>query len=156
MFDKNNDLLYKKSLIFSVKLAKSRSSKGWSITRDSIIPLVPKLPYETECDIIAGDMHAKARLNLEPRIFYKSSQKDLIEYLDDLIENNPPERIEIEMLLNKEDVNPIASLNKVNELLRIIDDLTEENKRLISEIEEYKKKNKLINNHLEELSNMLR
>ena len=60
------------------------------------------------------------------------------------------------MLLNKEDVNPIASLNKVNELLRIIDDLTEENKRLISEIEEYKKKNKLINNHLEELSNMLR
>ena len=156
MFDKNNDLLYKKSLIFSVKLAKSRSSKGWSITRDSIIPLVPKLPYETECDIIAGDVHAKARLNLEPRIFYKSSQKDLIEYLDDLIENNPPERIEIEMLLNKEDVNPIASLNKVNELLRIIDDLTEENKRLISEIEEYKKKNKLINNHLEELSNMLR
>ena len=154
MLDNNPGLMYKKSLIFSVKLAKSRTSKGWSISRDSIMPLIPKLPYETECDIIVGDVHAKARLNLEPRIFYKSSQKELIAFLDDLIENDAPERIEIEMLLNKEDVTPILGDN-VNELLSIIDDLTEENNRLKSEIEDYKKNNKLIKNHLEKLSNVL-
>jgi len=151
----NNELRYKKSLIFSVKLAKSRTSKGWSISRDSIMPLIPKLPYETECDIIAGDVRAKARLNIEPRIFYKSSQKELINFLDDLIEEGTSERIEIEMLLNKEDVNPIISVDKINELLTIIEDLTDENNRLISELEDYKNKNKLINNHLKELSDML-
>lgn len=153
--DNNNELIYKKSLIFSVKLAKSRTSKGWSISRDSIMSLIPKLPYETECDIIAGDVHAKARLNLEPRIFYKSSQKELINYLDNLIDNDAPERIEIEMLLNKEDVNPIVSVDKFNELLAIIGDLTEENNRLKSELDDYKNKNKLITNHLDQLSNLL-
>ncbi len=155
MLDNNHELMYKKSLIFSVKLAKSRTSKGWSISRDSIMPLIPKLPYETECDIIAGDVHAKARLNLEPRIFYKSSQKELIGFLDNLIENEAPERIEIEMLLNKENINPIVSIDKVNELLSIINDLTEENVRLKSELEENIRKNKLINNHLIELSKIL-
>lgn len=42
-----------KSLIFSVKFnEKSLTSKGWSIKREFTYDLIPKLPYETECDII--------------------------------------------------------------------------------------------------------
>ena len=111
MLEKNEELMYKKSLIFSVKLASSISSKGWSVTREAILPIIPKLSYETECDIIVDGVHAKARLNLEPRLFYRSTQKELIKSLEKLIEEGKSERIEVEMLLNQQ--NPYdVQINK--------------------------------------------
>lgn len=155
MLDNNQELWSKKSLVFSVKLAKSISSKGWSVSRDSALPLIPKLPYETECDIVVGDIRAKAHLNIVPRIFYNSSQKELVNYLEELIKEDDHERIEIEMLLNQEEKNPIISIDKFNELLAIIDDLKTENERLNSELSDYKQKNRLISENLQELSSLL-
>ena len=158
MYSGNNGLLYKKSLIFSVKLSHSISSKGWSLSRDSILPLIPKLPYETECDIIIDGIHAKARLNLSPRIFFNSSQKELIDYLNNLIEGENTERIEIEMLLNKknnDEILDVESEKYIDTLLDEIINLKNENKKLESIISIYQEEFKKIEDILSRLSSDL-
>lgn len=158
MYCENNSLMYKKSLIFSVKLSNSISSKGWSITRDSVLPLIPELPYETECDIIVDEIHAKARFNIGPRIFFKSSQKELIDYLNNLIEEGNKERIEIEMLLNKEnngEILDIKSENYIDALLNEINDLKNENNELKSIISIYQNELKKIEEVSSKLSNLI-
>ena len=90
-----------KELLFSVKFnEKSITSKGWSIKREFTYDLIPKLPYETECDIILDDVKAKARLNIQPRLFYRSDQTELINHIKSLLDENKRDRIEIKMLLN--------------------------------------------------------
>ena len=91
-----------KKLLFSVKFnEKSITSKGWSIKREFTYDLIPELPYETECDIILDGVTAKARLNIQPRLFYRNDQTELINHIKELLDENQEGRIEIEMLLNK-------------------------------------------------------
>ena len=104
-----------KSLIFSVKFnEKSITSKGWSIKREHTYDLIPPMPYEDECDIIFDGVKAKARLNIQPRLFYRNNQVELLNHITHLINEGKEGRIEVEMLLNKHN----ASEN--------IDDLYEE------------------------------
>ena len=101
-----------KSLEFSVKFnEKSITSKGWSIKREFTYDLIPKLPYETECDIVLDGVKAKARLNIQPRLFYRSNQTELVNHIKELLDKNKHDRIKIEMLLNKTgDSNNIEDL----------------------------------------------
>lgn len=114
-------------LIFSVKVGKSYKNRGWSIIRDSTYELIPKLEYEDDCDIIVDGIPAKAKLNLLPRIFYDSSNGELVEHLKDLNEINPDKRVNVEFLLNKETNDNISNLkNIISELNNIIE--TQDNK----------------------------
>lgn len=88
-------------LIFSVKVGKSYKNRGWSIIRDSTFDLIPKLPYEDTCDIIVDGIPTTARLNLLPRIFYTKTD-DIVNHLENLANTNPNGRINVELLLNKE------------------------------------------------------
>ena len=54
----------KDRLIFSVKIGKSYKNRGWAIIRDSTYDLIPKLPYEDNCDIIVDGIPTTAKLNL--------------------------------------------------------------------------------------------
>ena len=95
-----------KSLKFSVKFnEKSISSKGWSIKRECTYDLIPQLPYEEECDIIFDGITAKARLNIQPRLFYRKNQTDLVNHIEHLVSQGKDGRIEVEMLLNKDNAS---------------------------------------------------
>lgn len=87
-------------LIFSVKIGKSYKNRGWSIIRDSTYDLIPKLPYEDECDIIVDGISTTGRLNLLPRIFYDKND-EVVNHLEELANRNPNGRINVELLLNK-------------------------------------------------------
>lgn len=87
-------------LIFSVKIGKSYKNRGWSIIRDSTYDLIPKLPYEDECDIIVDGIPTTGRLNLLPRIFYDKND-EIVNHLEELANRNPNGRINVELLLNK-------------------------------------------------------
>ena len=87
-------------LIFSVKIGKSYKNRGWSIIRDSTYDLIPKLPYEDECDIIVDGISKTGRLNLLPRIFYDKND-EVVNHLEELANRNPNGRINVELLLNK-------------------------------------------------------
>ncbi len=88
------------TLIFSVKIGKSYKNRGWSIIRDSTYDLIPKLPYEDECDIIVDGIPTTGRLNLLPRIFYDKND-EIVNHLEELANRNPNGRINVELLLNK-------------------------------------------------------
>lgn len=120
-------------LIFSVKVGKSYKNRGWSIIRDSTYDLIPKMPYEDECDIIVDGIPTTAKLNLLPRIFYTKTD-NVVEHLEKLAKKDPNDRINVELLLNRDvgDNQNIEELN--NELLN----LKEENSKLISDISELK------------------
>lgn len=146
MVDDNYSLRYHKSLIFSGKLENAISNRGWSVSREVILPILPKLSYEEECDIIVEGVQAKARLNLEPRLFFRLSQKELVKCLEDLINGENPERVEVEILLNQENDD-----DKIKDFLDTISKLEKENEKLKSELLAYQEKNKMIVDNLEEL-----
>ena len=91
-------------LIFSVKVGKSYKNRGWSIIRDSTYDLIAKLPYEEDCDIIVDGIPTTGKLNLLPRIFYNKTD-DVVGHLENLAKKNPEGRINVELLLNKENEN---------------------------------------------------
>lgn len=108
-----------KSIIFSVKFnEKSITSKGWSIKRECTYDLIPLLPYEKECDIIFDGIRAKARLNIQPRLFYRNNQTELVNHIKQLIDEGVDDRIEIEMLLNK-------SNNQIDNIDDLYDEYTQ-------------------------------
>ena len=99
--------------MFSVTFnEKSISSKGWSIKREYTYDLIPQLPYEEECDIILDGVKARARLNIQPRLFYRNDQVDLVNHIKQLLNEGKQGRMEIEMLLNK----PINHLENTDDL----------------------------------------
>lgn len=59
------------------------------------------MPYEDTCDIIVDGIPTTARLNLLPRIFYTKTD-DIVNHLENLANTNPNGRINVELLLNKE------------------------------------------------------
>lgn len=129
-------------LIFSVKVGKSYKNRGWSIIRDSTYDLIPKLDYEDECNIVVDGIPTKAKLNILPRIFYDSTNKEIISHLKELGVSNPDRRINVELLLN-DDKNSMRSFlqNKIDELNEIIVFRDKEISRLVDVIN---KKNKEI------------
>ena len=158
-----------KSLEFSVKFnEKSITSKGWSIKREFTYDLIPKLPYETECDIVLDGVKAKARLNIQPRLFYRSNQTELVNHIKELLDKNKHDRIKIEMLLNKTgDSNNIEDLfteynqlkynnrmknfeiEKLNEQINF---LKEDNEKLYRNLLASEKENKKLKEKFSELA----
>lgn len=123
-------------LIFSVKIGKSYKNRGWAIIRDSTYDLIPKLPYEDECDIIVDGIPTTARLNLLPRLFYNKTDV-VVNHLEDLAKTNPEGRIDVQLLLNK--VDPFeSSKNDINDLNSELVSLKKENSKLVTDINELK------------------
>lgn len=144
------------SLTFSVKVGKSYKNRGWSIIRDTTYDLVPKLDYEDECDIIVDGIPTTGKLNLLPRIFYTQTD-EVVDHLKKLAEEDPNDRIDVKLLLNKEEPfddskDKIESLNdKVEELNKKIADLNKDNNEL-KEILEYMDDE--INSYLEKFNDL--
>ena len=151
--------------MFSVKFnEKSITSKGWSIKREYTYDLIPKLPYETECDIILDGVKAKARLNIQPRLFYRSNQTELINHINDLLDENNKDRIEVEMLLNRSndfensdyqftDYNQLKYDNRIHnfEISKLNEQITflkEDNKKLHRNLLVLEKENKKLKKEL--------
>ena len=88
-------------LFFSVKVGKSYKNRGWALSRESAVSLIPKISYEDECDVIIDGIPAKARLNIVPRIFYNKNP-DIVNHLKKLSNDNV-ERVDLELLLNHDD-----------------------------------------------------
>lgn len=147
---------------------KSITSKGWSIKREFTYDLIPKLPYETECDIVLDGVKAKARLNIQPRLFYRSNQTELVNHIKELLDKNKHDRIKIEMLLNKTgDSNNIEDLfteynqlkynnrmknfeiEKLNEQINF---LKEDNEKLYRNLLASEKENKKLKEKISELA----
>lgn len=123
-------------LIFSVKVGKSYKNRGWSIIRDTTYDLIPKLPYEDDCDIIVDGIQTTARLNLLPRIFYTKTE-NVVNHLKELAENDPEGRIDVQLILNKE--NPFEESGiKIEKLNNTIEDLNNEIFNLKQDIKELK------------------
>lgn len=160
-----------KSLVFSVKFnEKSITSKGWSIKREDTYDLIPQLPYEKECDVIFDGVKAKARLNIQPRLFYRNNQTELVNHIKKLIDEGKYGRIEIEMLLNKSNnvldnidelydeytqlkyANHINNfeIEKLNERIKF---LKEDNEKLHRNLLASEKENRKLKNKIEELTN---
>ena len=159
-----------KSLEFSVKFnEKSITSKGWSIKREYTYDLIPKLPYEEECDIIFDGVKAKARLNIQPRLFYRNNQIELVNHIEHLIAESEHDRIQIEMLLNKsedvtdidelyDEINQLKYANHINsfeieKLNERINFLKEDNEKLHRNLLASEKENRKLKDKIEELSN---
>ena len=142
-------------LVFSVKIGKSYKNRGWSIIRDTTYDLIPKLPYEDDCDIIVDGIPTTAKLNLLPRIFYTRTD-DVVGHLEELAKTNPDGRIDVQLLLNKDNPvfdskieikelnNEIKELNDkvsdlnqdINELKEILDYMDDENRRILKKFDE--------------------
>lgn len=123
-------------LVFSVKIGKSYKNRGWSIIRDTTYDLIPKLPYEDDCDIIVDGIPTTAKLNLLPRIFYTKTD-DVVEHLENLAKTNPEGRIDVQLLLNKDDDVNDPKL-KIKELNNQIFSLNEERNEIYHDIKELK------------------
>lgn len=136
-------------LYFSVKVGKSYKNKGWALSREATIDLIPLMSYEDECDIIVDGVPAKAHLNILPRIFYGKNETELIDHLYQLSNDGSKDRIELQLLLNKEnDVDVFDSKDIINNLKyqlheseRLIIKFQRENAILSKDVEYYKNSN---------------
>lgn len=129
---KNNDL--KKEFLkknedkyeFGFKIGKAYKHGFLVLTRTETYDLLPKLPYEEECDIFVDKIHSKARLNFVPRIIIDKKNQQLIKYLKELNKIDPDQRRTV-TLIKKDNKNEEKINNK---------DLIEENKKLKEKIRE--------------------
>ena len=138
----------KDRLTFSVKVGKSYKNRGWSIIRDTTYDLIPKLPYEDDCDIIVDGIPTTARLNLLPRIFYTKTN-EVVDHLEGLAKTDPNGRIDVQLLLNKK--NPFnGSKNEIKSLNAEIKELNNEILNLNHDIDELKE----ILNYLDDENNV--
>ena len=125
-----------KILEFYVKAGLSYKNKGFSLKRDGIVDLIPKSDYEKECDVIIDGIPVNARLNVVPRIFFKNNN-GIVDYLKELHDENPKQKIKVELLLNKDNTNQNPIQDSLNSK---ISDLEKEIKVLKSELKDYKSK----------------
>ncbi|SDA65160.1 hypothetical protein [Methanobrevibacter millerae] len=107
------------------------------LTRSETEDIIPKLPYEKECDVIFDGIKAKIKLNVLLRLSLTKGNEELRNHLKELSDFNPNMRANIDILLNKEDENPITVDNselieQLNESEKKIDELNE----LIKDYEE--------------------
>ena len=87
-------------IITSVKVGKSFSSGGWSLSSKDIQELVPSDKYEGDLDIVVDGIPANGKLNVNTRIFFKSNS--LQNHLKELYDEDPNQKID---LVIKQDKN---------------------------------------------------
>ena len=139
--DLNNDL-NDSFLNVSFKVGKSYKHGFMVLTRHETEDLIPRLPYETDCDIVLDDIKAKIKLNVLLRLIITSGNEELREYLKQLSEKDPNKRANVKILLNKEDENPIQF--NIKELLAEKSNLEKELQMAKKEIDRL---NKLLEEH---------
>lgn len=113
------------------------------LTRSETEDIIPRLPYEKECDVIFDGIHAKIKLNVLLRLSLTKGNEELRNHLKKLSEFNPNMRANIDILLNKEDENPINAdsselidqLNKANDKINELNELIKEYEEILSEKE---------------------
>lgn len=121
-------------IITSVKVGKSPQSGGWSIRKENFFEVFPELeklekPYKIRVDGIDGS----GNLQLTPRLFYSRYSDELIERLNALAEEDPNQRIDLEIevdgdILSKE---PTSDRNgRLYEIIPVGSDWTD-NKNIV-------------------------
>lgn len=139
--DESNDPF----LNVSFKVGKSYKHGFMVLTRHETEELIPRLPYETECDIILDDIKAKIKLNVLLRLIITPGNEELKDYLKQLSEEDSNQRANIKLLLNREEDNPIQ-LN-IKELLIEKSNLEKELNLAKKEIDRL---NNLLEDHFED------
>ena len=92
-----------KKISLNFTMGKTRTSRGFAIPRKDLYSLLPKLSYEDGCKIIVGDYVVNARLNILPRMFFKSSEnKEFIDYLE-FAKDTGIKKLDYEIILNESD-----------------------------------------------------
>lgn len=77
----------------SLRVGKSFKSKGWQLSREVVSSFIPIKDYEGTYDILVDNIPAKAKLNLQLRLFYKSNE--LSRYLKKLYKIDPKQKINV-------------------------------------------------------------
>lgn len=162
-------------IIFSPKVGKSYKNHGWSVSRELSLDLIPKISYEDECDIIVDGIQSKARLNIQPRIFYNNDEIELIQHLKNLAKRDSDEKVTLELLLNhgndfkqkiyqvdeyQIEIDQLNYLNKqkkieLDNLYIYINSLKKENQELHKKVLIFQQENKRLTQKLEMLSNII-
>lgn len=81
----------------SLRVGKSFKSKGWQLSKDVVSRFIPIKEYEGKYDILVDNIPAKAKLNLQLRLFYKSNE--LSNYLKELYKIDPKQKIDVTIKL---------------------------------------------------------
>lgn len=112
----------------SFKVGTSYKHKFMVLTRHETEDLIPRLPYETECDIIFDGIKAKIKLNVLLRLIITKGNDELISHLKELSDEDPKQRVNVSFLLNKEDDNPlnIDLQDKISILEKQLEDANKE------------------------------
>ena len=143
--DLNNDESDDPFLNVSFKVGKSYKHGFMVLTRHETEDLIPRLPYETECDIVLDEIKAKIKLNVLLRLIITSGNEELRDYLKRLSEKDPNRRVNVKLLLNKENENPIQF--NIKDLLNEKSNLEKELEMAQGEIDRLKK---LLNEQFED------
>lgn len=75
-----------------VKVGKSATSRGWSISREDIVGVIPKATYEDYFPININGFQTEGKFNINMRLFYKNSE-ELRSFLEDLANEDPNQKI---------------------------------------------------------------
>lgn len=116
-------------LDLSFKVGTSYKHKFMVLTRHETEDLIPRLPYETECDIIFDGIKAKIKLNVLLRLIITKGNEELITHLKELSEEDPKQRVTVSFLLNKEEYNPL-NFNSEDKMLELEKQLEDANKEI--------------------------
>lgn len=81
----------------SLRVGKSFKSKGWQLSKGVVSRFIPIKEYEGKYDILVDNIPAKAKLNLQLRLFYKSNE--LSNYLKELYKIDPKQKIDVTIKL---------------------------------------------------------
>ena len=78
-----------------VIVGKSGQSKGWALSRKDMSNLIPIEDYEGNYPITVDGVECEGKLNITPRLFYSSNE--LQEHLTKLAEEDPKQRVPLEL-----------------------------------------------------------
>ncbi len=95
-----NDFVDEKIVSTEVRVGKSSTSGGWSISRKVMEDLIPILDLENEKHhiIVDGIDDTEAKFNLNTRLFFSSDE--IKKHLADLREENPDQKINLDIIVS--------------------------------------------------------
>lgn len=77
-----------------VKVGKSTNHKGWSFKKSDLFERYPILSdFEGSFDIEVDGVGGRGRLEIQPRLFYEPSSKEIHNHLTDLAKKDPDSRV---------------------------------------------------------------
>ena len=85
----------KNKIYTDVIVGKSGQSKGWALSRKDMSNLIPIEDYEGNYPISVDGVECEGKLNITPRLFYSSNE--LQEHLTKLAEEDPKQRVPLEL-----------------------------------------------------------